>query len=116
MKIRNGFVSNSSSSSYVLIIKKSEYDKAKKDIRKEVIDYFEKFIEKQIFLGEELVILQNYSDMSGGTREYDETGPEFIDQEQKEFEDYDNWNLDCLLSCLMLKLPEGSYTSFSQDW
>jgi hypothetical protein len=61
MKIRNGFVSNSSSSSFVLIVKKGAYEEATKsltEIEKVVADVF--FGETSV-LGEKCMVMENFN-------------------------------------------------------
>lgn len=65
MKIRNGFVSNSSSSSFVLVITKDEYDKIRNE--KEPLDQaiMNAVMYSSKVLGTDCMVYENFSDHGG---------------------------------------------------
>lgn len=68
MKIRNGFVSNSSSSSFVLLIPKTDYEKVTKDMtpfEKEVLNQL-KINEKITFMNTEMVLFEEITGRDEG--------------------------------------------------
>ena len=74
MKIRNGFVSNSSSSSFVLITSKENYDATlskASDYVKSIVEQLDKeFISIEKFLDKDVVVITGYCTM-GGNNEFD---------------------------------------------
>lgn len=83
MKIRNGFVSNSSSSSFVLVVSKREHDYVMKQLKSEDKNEFLKRIFKyadvRTFLGQDVIVLTGgsyddytvYGQLSSDDLEYD---------------------------------------------
>ena len=81
MKTRSGFVSNSSSSSYVIVVEKTEFDKLKAtltDLQKDILAYLSGRGESQRFMGNEVVTIQytegNYSTLEDYAEGMGETG------------------------------------------
>jgi len=60
MKIRQSFVTNSSSSSFLVIIEKNLYDEIKNQIEPEIREWFEKSMISTIFFGTHCNIIQKY--------------------------------------------------------
>jgi hypothetical protein len=69
MKSRLGFVSNSSSSSFVIIVKKDAYERRLKEVHPYVKAVIEAMHDKKeaTFLGEKVVILGTWMDAGGGS-------------------------------------------------
>lgn len=100
MKVRNGFVSNSSSSSFVMIVEKDAYDNAFKDLSKLEKALAEKLFSETKALGKECMLYENTSNMGGdGTIGYlmedlnvEELAklscPKNIDIDSEEWEEY----------------------------
>jgi hypothetical protein len=86
MKVRDGFVSNSSSSSFVLIAdKKHFYDILEKyeDIKPIIENLKEgKFVEELNFLGKDIVVLAEWMDAGGGgpLADFEEDNPDLPDK------------------------------------
>ena len=70
MKIRTGFVSNSSSSSFLLIAKQSAYDDIVKDLTKFEIAVAEALSSKSKLFGEDVVVFSGWSDSGSSSWEY----------------------------------------------
>ena len=65
MKTRNGFVSNSSTSSFVLIMTKERYEESIKDYKKEEKKVIDSMASKSKFLGRDIVTFKNLCDRGG---------------------------------------------------
>ena len=70
MKSRNGFVSNSSSSSFMCVVPKETYDKYMETVIGDDLKCLKCImesdaIEEQSFMGKTVVILTDYNDMGG---------------------------------------------------
>jgi hypothetical protein len=102
MKIRTGFVSNSSSSSYILIIKKDEYDKFYNSLSK-----LEKHILDNLKLGDsklgdiDIKVHKEWDNEGASWIEYDldkintsEYNKENVPDEYKEYFDNENYDYD----------------------
>ena len=73
MKTRNGFVSNSSSSSFVLIVKKEDYDDAIElidDDNGNVKKMADATVEFKSIFGTEVAVYSEFSGMEGGSIEW----------------------------------------------
>ena len=89
MKIRNGFVSNSSSSSFVVIVDKEAHDRAVEQLKDhkyvEILKEILSCIGKDKFLGRPVVVISGYDAHGersiGGFCEYDWDYKEWIDDE-----------------------------------
>ena len=117
MKVRQGFVSNSSSSSFICVIVKEAYDKI--ELRKDFRDILDNILEKDKLLGMDLLVYQNHCDMGGGTN-YDSKYIDFTlpvkEEADQEWEGDDEWSIDNIFHEARRLLPKDSYVSFSQDW
>lgn len=87
MKTRNGFVSNSSSSSYVLFANKKYFDATLKkfnDIMPIIHEYKnERYLKKIKFLGKDIMVLSDWTDAGGGGPEIELEGIEDEDRIDK---------------------------------
>jgi len=71
MKIRSGFVSNSSSSSFVMIVKKEAYENVFSNLSKLEQKLAEDLFKETNVFGELCMLIEEYSDMGGeGTIEW----------------------------------------------
>jgi len=81
MKTRLGFVSNSSTSSYVLFADKKFFDKTLEEFKdiKPIIDEYKKgkYLKKIKFLGKDIMVMNDWTDAGGG-------GPEIEIEEEDE--------------------------------
>ena len=66
MKIRNGFVSNSSSSSFVLVVKKDDYDKVYSDLSDDAKKVADACMEFKTIFGIDVAIFSDWCDNGGG--------------------------------------------------
>jgi hypothetical protein len=83
MKIRTGFVSNSSSSSFVLFVSKEHYEEVKKNsdaLDVEIIEHM-KDEDSQTLFGKELIVFTDFCDMGGNNRLDDFTTENEIDSD-----------------------------------
>ena len=113
MKIRNGFISNSSSSSFVAVITKSAFDKTLEQVHpyvKAVIEAIEK--EEGIFTGIDVVtigIMNIHGDSTIDNIEID------YDLEKNPLpEDMDNSPYEAL-DTFLASIPEGQIITHSED-
>ncbi len=105
MKIRTGFVSNSSSSSFVCLYKKDEVDKLMHTLTgTERLVFDEVFGETEVF-GQHCYLYDDYSDRSGECYRFDYLNlPEEVE---------DVWEV---LEVIRNKLNGVTCWSHSQDW
>ena len=104
MKIRTGFVSNSSSSSFVIMIDKENLDKTEFTEKERLFLNEMLTDEPEDFVGRKVITYTNYTTM--GEWDY-ETGPELP-------EDYEE-DIDAYLEDLLNRLPPGSTIYSSVD-
>ena len=98
MKFRKGFVSNSSSSSFVLVITKSAHER----IMSRLHDYVKAVIEEMepkedIFMGSDVLAFSTFSDQ-GGYGTFDDISPEYegeipIGEWDDEMSPYEAWDV-----------------------
>lgn len=112
MKIRSGFVSNSSSSSFVMFVQKEDYDKVF-----ETLDDLEKDIIKHInprevnAFGKKLIKIGCISGNYSSFEDYNYDGD--LTEEQKDY--LENDGPDCIMDNIIEKLNNFEYLSHSQD-
>lgn len=70
MKIRTGFVSNSSSSAFILLVRKDAYDAAFKNFDAAQKDFCKDFYEEDEVFGVPVMKCANTLDLAGDYREY----------------------------------------------
>jgi len=91
MKMRNSFVSNSSSSSFILITTKENFDKNMKDADKNTKFVVKALSKKVKSFGKNLMILESFDcDEKGWSTFGDIDVLEFISEERKAADDYDD--------------------------
>lgn len=91
MKIRIGFVSNSSSSSFVLIVKKELHDKVFK-----TLDKYEKYVIEEVsheatVLGLPAIEIGDMTDMSGYSYTFEDLDDEYEDEERSPYEAFGSY-------------------------
>ena len=115
MKIRNGFVSNSSSSSFVMLVTKEAHEKALKELtayQKAVID---KITYEETLFGREAVSFSQWHSNGGSCWEYMEldVNEELIE----DGEDTDIWDIADKWKNLAIKYSaKGELFTHSEDW
>jgi len=115
MKIRKGFVSNSSSSSFVLYATKENYDKMMQELNafeRDVAEHMKTSEEK--FMGIDVVSFSDFSDM-GGNCSLDN----FESDNYQESEDDDSFweaRYEAWEKIQKMLSKEGQHLSCSQDW
>ena len=115
MKIRAGFVSNSSSSSFSVVVEKEEFDRA----YKEAHPYVQAVVDaakpsNRTFLGYDVVVLGEYSTNGGSCWEWREVDYS-IDRNGEIPEEYEEWPGEAFLS-FAHSLDEAKKVSVNQDW
>lgn len=116
MKVRKGFVSNSSSSSFVVMIENDEFKK----VLKECHPYIKRVIEKigydnKRFLEKDIVIISTFEGMGGdGTLDYidvnqDHNNLYYIDVDN---DDYEYYKSECEEGEEPLSSPRDAFNDF----
>jgi len=122
MKMRIGFVSNSSSSSFVMITKKEHFEEVLASM-----DAFEQAVIKiygkkeSKFNGIDIITIASFSTAGGtGPLDYDEPDYEYpegmTDEQQDEFGERKYEALDTLADEIKKKFGEESIITDTQDW
>jgi len=86
MKIRNGFVSNSSSSSFILLVTKELHEKLKEELDPFVIAVVEAMGEETKFFGKEGIVIP-YSSDAGGCDTFEDFEIDFDGEVPKAYTD-----------------------------
>ena len=116
MKTRSGFVSNSSSSSFVIIAEKAEFDKALKKIHKFYVAFLKQYMgynsehEKTTLMGKEVVVFDGVA----ASEDTPEIGgfskvkslPEELQEDAYEDDDYLQYNAGMVISLLVEALKK----------
>ena len=112
MKVRNGFVSNSSSSSFILIVKEEDYQKALESfpVSGHLVD---QLFEQDKALGLNVRIFSNWFDMGGNSRlEYVDIDESVLPEDiEGVFELYDAFEKH-----LIETVGEENVFSHVEDW
>jgi len=90
MKIRNGFVSNSSSSSFVIAVKKDVHEKVLKQLTEYEKDVIEQIAEKDTIFGIDVYTVSDMTDMDGNSWTF---GDLPINEEAKNGESESPWDV-----------------------
>jgi CRISPR/Cas system CSM-associated protein Csm4 (group 5 of RAMP superfamily) len=67
LKIRNGFVSNSSSSSFVMVVHRATHNEAMRRLPENYRKIMEQAVEFKTAMGTELAVFWNFSDAGGNS-------------------------------------------------
>lgn len=102
MKTRSGFVSNSSSSSYVIIFEKNEYDKLMlelTDLQRDIMDFFRDGNPVQRFGLNDIVFI-SYVEGNDSTLEYyspnrncEKSIEDLLKESEERLDYYDEWRM-----------------------
>lgn len=91
MKIRQGFVSNSSASSFVIMTTKENHEKVLADFHPTIQNYLNAIVQEAEFLNRKIVYLADYEDMGGYSntdwREVDFEGREKVVDEEEFYDE-----------------------------
>lgn len=117
MKIRNGFVSNSSSSSFIMITKKEHFEAVLEELDKIQVDFLRSIVLSNNFNGMDLVSF--YTIMSDGystTDEFMDTIDEEDLEKYEEILDLAYGAVGDLIKAIENKFGENTCIYFSEDF
>lgn len=91
MKIRAGFVTNSSSTAYTIIVDAEYFNEVIKTVHPYVAAVAKALITADKFMGNDVITMGYFCDMDGSSTLDDlEVDYEFTDEEQEKHDDYDD--------------------------
>lgn len=123
MKIRSGFVSNSSSSSFVMAVHRSTHNKAMSRLPEKYKKIIKQTVEFQTAFGIELAVRWQYDDAGGNSnysgsldaRDYDGVFETLIDEAGDQYEEYLLFNAIEAYDRICCKLEPDYFSAYLGD-